>query len=462
MKNSRWHSCNVLAPGAGERRVWKFRAAQNGVSEESVISVRDAEPLPQNLVKKTWQTIWQGKLNVAWLPAGRVFLKVLQLPAADLKELVSMVELQLEKISPIPVTQLAWTIEVLGQGADDQKTVVVIMASRHLVEEFLGSLEKQGFVTDRLELPILRRLVRPEVQTDGAWIHLQRENAQVLSVVAWREGGSLRNLTLSLFPDTPEGIAALEEQLVQTAWAGEVDGWLTSQPSWKIEGDDDLLQKWGSAIKKWAGGNAQLVTAPEVNQVAALTAQHGAALGQEQNLVPVEFLARYRQDFIDGLWMKILGAIVGAYIIGVAIYFIGVEVVQYQANSVTKEATALSGSYTNALQMKSKIQILQDQVGLRFAALDCFKAVADALPNQLTLTSLTFQRGQVLVLDGTGPSDQATKVIDFNDVIKGAAIGDRPLFKTVGPPKLDSQAGPSGALSVRWNFSCELNRPEIE
>ena len=75
MKNSRWHSCNVLAPGAGERRVWKFRAAQNGVSEESVISVRDADPLPQNLVKKTWQTIWQGKLNVAWLPAGRVFLK---------------------------------------------------------------------------------------------------------------------------------------------------------------------------------------------------------------------------------------------------------------------------------------------------------------------------------------------------------------------------------------------------
>ena len=38
------------------------------------------------------------------------------------------------------------------------QTVVVVIAARNVVEEFLGELEGQGYLADRLELPLLDQL----------------------------------------------------------------------------------------------------------------------------------------------------------------------------------------------------------------------------------------------------------------------------------------------------------------
>ena len=74
-------------------------------------SARPDEPLPERLVTKDWQHLVQPRLNVAWLPPDEVFLRVVQLPKADPAETLSMVELQLEKISPLPVAQIVWCFE---------------------------------------------------------------------------------------------------------------------------------------------------------------------------------------------------------------------------------------------------------------------------------------------------------------------------------------------------------------
>ena len=65
------------------------------------------------IVAKDWRSLWQRKLNIAWLPPEKVFLRVAQFPASDFDETLAMVELQLEKLSPMPVTQIVWTIHLL-------------------------------------------------------------------------------------------------------------------------------------------------------------------------------------------------------------------------------------------------------------------------------------------------------------------------------------------------------------
>ena len=67
------------------------------------------------LVPKTWRSLWQKKLNVAWLPGDSVFLRVVHLPKSAPEETRSMVELQLERLATIPVTQLVWSLQVLPQ-----------------------------------------------------------------------------------------------------------------------------------------------------------------------------------------------------------------------------------------------------------------------------------------------------------------------------------------------------------
>src|SRR5439155_20185660 len=116
------------------------------------------ERFPAKLVGRSWRSLIRRKLNVAWLPPEHVFFRVAHLPQSDLQETVSMVELQLEKLSPMPVTQVVWSVQRLPHAADNMQTVIVIIAARNAVEEFLGQLEGEGYMADRLELPLLDQL----------------------------------------------------------------------------------------------------------------------------------------------------------------------------------------------------------------------------------------------------------------------------------------------------------------
>src|SRR6185295_7926912 len=187
------------------------------------------------MVAKSWSTLWRPKLNIAWLPSDQVFLRVIQLPKSDRAELLSMVELQLEKLSPLPVGQIAWSLELIphrGQTPTEMQTVAVIIMARNLVEEFLGGLEKQGYLADRLEVPILHEMITTPVEADGAWIYPRTVSGKTLCLVAWWYGGILRNLSLIHVTATDRLGSELGDILTKAAWAGELEGWLTSPPRW--------------------------------------------------------------------------------------------------------------------------------------------------------------------------------------------------------------------------------------
>src|SRR5437762_2360396 len=94
------HSCNVLQIGPQGRRVWQFDTRNGGLALNREQVALNGEALPSSLVAKDWRSLWQTKLNVAWLPPEHIFLRVAQFPASQFNETLSMVELQVEKLSP--------------------------------------------------------------------------------------------------------------------------------------------------------------------------------------------------------------------------------------------------------------------------------------------------------------------------------------------------------------------------
>src|ERR1700677_71515 len=128
----RWNSCNIVQLTPEMSRLWQFEAKGNFKLNREV-RVESDLPIPSKLAAKSWNSFWQPKLNVAWLPPENVFLRVIELPKSTLEETVSMVELQLEKLSPMPVTQIVWTIRILPQETGDLQTVVVVIAGRSAV-----------------------------------------------------------------------------------------------------------------------------------------------------------------------------------------------------------------------------------------------------------------------------------------------------------------------------------------
>ena len=250
---ARWNSCNILHVAPDAKRVWHFDAKGGGFALNREQRVPHTDKLPAKGIAKQWSSLWSPKLNVAWLPAENVFLRVVELPASNFEETLAMVDLQLEKFSPMPVAQIVWTMHVLGthtapakggSAPESLQTVVVVIVERKAVEEFLGRLEKEGFLADRLETPMLDQLTAIAPKDDGAWFFPLSLAGQNAALVAWWYGGVLRNLSFVTLPPAGDRTQELKNQLAHLAWSGELEGWLTAPPEWHLVADPVNATEW--------------------------------------------------------------------------------------------------------------------------------------------------------------------------------------------------------------------------
>jgi hypothetical protein len=127
----------------------------------------------------------------------------------------------------------------------------------------------------------------------------------------------------------------------------------------------------------------------------------------------------------------------------------------YRADGEDMQMRNLSGQYTNTLQLKAKLQILQDRHDLKNAALDAWKITAELLPEGLTIQSLELKGGKSFNLYGNGPRDAEGAVNDFNDAMRKATLGGRPFFS-----KMDLALTHVNGNNLTWSFGGELANAE--
>lgn len=459
-RRARWHVCNIVAAHGTAQRLWQFSGSGNATTPLIEQTRPNPQPFPAKLVSKDWRHLVRPKLNIAWLPADQVFLRVVELPQCEPAELLAMVELQLEKLSPLPVNQIVWSVEPLSKPGEESQTVIVLIVARALVEQYLGNLEGQGYLADRLEIPWLHPLAATPATGDEVWLYAQAQPDKTVCLGAWFVAGKLRTLNLYILPAAPEAVKQLTRQLTQVAWAAEVEGWMTGGPAWRLVADPQTAAVWEPALRDWTGRPIDVRPAPSLTELAALNAQRATRGVSRANLLPSEYATRYRQQFVDGLWMRGLGGIVALYLVGLLVYLSAVQWLNFQLDGLKNEVRNLAGHYTNALQLKTRIEIAQETRDLKTAALDSYQVAVETLPEGLQLLSLFFQRGEKLVLAGTAPTAEAQKVTEYVDALsKASLLGSNgpPLFSKVDPPRIQ---GGAGGQPFRWDFACTLNRKE--
>jgi hypothetical protein len=458
---ARLHSCNVLQSTGNDRKLWQFNA-QGSFPLKAEYTTKDGSSLPHHLAQKSWPQLWQPRLNIAWLPPENVFFRVVHLPPSTAAETLAMVELQLEKLSPIPVGQAVWSAYALPQPANapanDLQTLVVVFVERNLVEEFLGGIESQGYLADRIELKALDQIAAATIDANGAWIYPGLSGGPDTALVAWWYGGKLQSLNSLMLPATGDRAEALKEQLAQMAWAGELEGWLTALPTWTLVGDEASNAQWEAPLRQGLDAPIRPAIPTPVATLAALTAKRSAQADGKGNLIPPEYAARYRNQFFDRLWIRGMLAVGAVYLVIIAIYMAVVAVQDYRVSKVESYVESLGPTYTNALQLRERFQILKTREELKFAALDCWKITAELLPETLTLDNFAFADGRRLRLSGTAPGDAANDVITFYRDIQKATLNGQPLFDFTKGQQLSSVAGVGGV--VNWNFALELKQTE--
>ena len=103
------------------------------------------------------------------------------------------------------------------------------------------------------------------------------------------------------------------------------------------------------------------------------------------------------------------------------------------------------------------VGVLQEQVALRFAALDAWRAAVELLPAAATLAQLDLQKGRTLQLMGTVPPDSTAEITKFNSDLKKSQVAGQPLFANVKAAQFTTRPG---AAITTWSFEAELRRSE--
>lgn len=458
-RTSRVHSSNVLYDGDGASRLWSF--ASSDCRPAGVTDLPTERPLPAKLVGKGWGQLLRPRANVAWVGDQSVLLQVIALPTDDPAEVSGMVELQLEKLSPLPVAQVVWTYAILPGRSSAGMPVLVMIAERSEVESLLGSLEQRGYIPDRLESPLLSLVAGARFEQDGAQVIAVQIGGRSVCLVGWVFEGALRALNVVHLSEDDRRVPQLVAELNRLAWAGELEGWASGEDAVHVLGDEALVGGWREPLAAALGRPVTVSLRPPDADLARASALRAAREPESANLLPPEHLARYRQQFTDKLWMGGLGALFMAYLAGVLVYMGAVQVQRVRQERLADDLAQVNTAYTNTLRLKAQTQVLQETVNLRYAALDSWMAVVEAMPEELTLENLAFSGGQSLVISGLAPADQESKVsTDFWQALRRARVGNTNLFSEV-QLRPTAQRTVQGVPQIQWSFTCRLQRQEI-
>ena len=443
-------------------RLWQVSVSGEKFSLARPTPVEGPDAIQPKLVGKDWNELVRPRLNVAWLPPSQVFIRVVQLPKAeDFSETIAMIEFQLEKLSPLPVAQIVWTFELVpARGLSETQTAVLVVVTRSAVEELLGKLEGQGFMADRLELPFLDQILTLEINHDAVLLFPVMGNQKVVFFwMAWWYGGVLRSLGQIHLPTEGDPVDVIQAQLSQMSWAGELEGWLTSPPRYHLVAEDEVAEEWLDRLQARLELPFELFSPPTEANLALLAARRACRADGRAGLLPPEHAVRYRQQYVDKLWMQSLFGVVACYLFAVLIYFAVVAVKGYQRDTMHDLEVAQGTTYTNTLKLRDQVRVLQEQINLQFSALNCYLAVATNLPPELSLDSLRFDKGMKLDISGSGNAEAAPRVHDFLAALQKAQSKDHKIFGPIEGPTVGMK--PGGA-QISWSLSCAIQRSEVE
>jgi hypothetical protein len=261
-------------------------------------------------------------------------------------------------------------------------------------------------------------------------------------------------LSFIALPPGGDRAKSLQGQFAQLTWAGELEGWLTAQPKFHLVADGAAAGEWETFLREALNEPVQATKPLPLQELAALTARRATkAQSSSAALLPAEFSTRYRQQFVDRLWLRGLFATGVLYAVAVVIYFCATFLLGIQTGKVERQVAAISGGYTNTLQLKARYEVLKERQDLKFAALDCWKLIAEQLPEGISLQRFSFANGQELHLSGTAPQEQIIQAETFSDTLRKAKLNGQPMFDPLGGEPFTYRSSVGGAS---WNFSLAL------
>jgi hypothetical protein len=358
---------------------------------------------------------FRGVVTVS-LPSSQLLMRILELPSTSADELKSMVELQMDQISPFPVDQLTVSYEVLSQ-TEDHSRVLAVAAQRKTVDALGDLFKAQNVYIRSLDAEVLAwwslLIAYGQVPCQGRVVLILEEHTE-FSMIVVDDGVPVGFRSLELFHNFTDEAVMREiiEEMSYTLLSLEAEYGHRDGCALEIWSESEFPEQLITLLKEHCGGPVnlhKLSSIPPVSEGLALRTMERRLHHAE--LVPREWIELQRRKRLIKIGTVASIALLSIWIAVITITGAVFTIQQASFNRVRKEAAKYEGPARAAQAAREEMISLEKYADRSHSALECLREVTTALPDGVEIASFTYKKGEAVSLRGS--SDRAEAVYDF-------------------------------------------------
>lgn len=350
------------------------------------------------------------------IPASWVLLRIAELPSGSPDEIKSMAELQIDKFSPFPIDESAFSYELLSE--QDGRCRLLLSAIRtDTINLLAGALKAAGIEPKWVDINLLGwwQLLQDagKVHTTGVQVFIILEDA-TCDLIITSAGVPHAMRSLSGMSDMPasEADEEIARETALTLASLDLDRAGEHPASFTLwhRGDrpDGLIGIFESQFQITARPEL-LDTLPPLAQ--GLLKRTETRTTGRMDLAPVAWLQTETALRIKR--RVILFSIIAAsiWLTGMLALFGGLQFQRSRIRSLTSELTELKGPAEKVRALRERTQGLIKYMDRSFSGLECLREVSDRLPPGITLKSFNYHKNKNLEM--SGEADEYALIADF-------------------------------------------------
>jgi hypothetical protein len=374
------------------------------LSDETPEHLFESIHLPDSISEKI-----KGDISVP-IRTADLLMRVISLPTTDPDEIVSMLDLQVDKISPFPADQMAYSYEILKTQSENT-LLLLAMAQRTKIDQ-LGDIfkEKGVFIhsIDSRDMGWLQLLNdAKKIDSDSCEIILIDDGIG-FSLIIINKGIPLAFRTLHT--ETDGMTDALDEIVYEITYtlstlAAEYDlEPATSIQYWTYNPIPTpmrahLAEKSGLKIN----AHDLSILPPLSEGILRRTLKEQ----QRIELIPAEWSQLEQRKQIRKKAIQIGGKILALWLISLILFFAFYKVREHQLKQIRTESLKFSPLAAKALQDSEKLHTLTVYTDRSDSALECLREVVRMLPpGDIKLASFGYNKTKGVSIRGTANNDR--------------------------------------------------------
>ena len=342
-----------------------------------------------------------GKLEgdiTASIRTSELIMRTMEFPSADPEEIASMVNFQIDRISPFPMDQLAVSHEIL-KTTDSGAMVLMAAAKRGCIDAIGETFKQRGITIHSIDARILGwlKLLKDEQQLPETGCQvLIVEDGVDFAMTILLDGVPLSIHALSASTEQSEEFARnLAEEISYTLIALDTEHALSTPESiefWSLEEKPNQILY---SLQKITGIPVHQHTLNQLPPLSVGIAKRARKKTDRMELIPREWIEHKKSTLLKK--RMILGASVVAciWIAGLAVAFTLFKIRNDAYTKLHQEEQRYASRAMVALQNKQKLQRLKAHMDRSNSALECLLEATVSLPNgEIEFSSFRYDKNK--------------------------------------------------------------------